>query len=166
MTRTRIQARTLDGARYLRLAACGAVIAGAMFCARAARAAETAASTATATTTSAVGAGSMLQFAFGLAVVLGLILAAGWFMKRFNVGPSAAGTVKVVAGASVGQRERVVVVEVGDSWLVLGVAPGRVNALHTMPRGEVAAAPAIAGAAPQAAFAQWLKEKMEKRSGR
>jgi flagellar protein FliO/FliZ len=166
MTRTRIQAKTLDGARYVRLAACGAVIAAAFVCARAARAAETAVNKSVGTTSSAVGAGSMLQFAFGLAVVLGLIVAAGWFMKRFHVGPSAAGTVKVIAGASVGQRERVVVVEVGDNWLVLGVAPGRVNALHTMPRGEIAAAPAPAGAAPQAAFAQWLKEKMEKRSGR
>jgi flagellar protein FliO/FliZ len=109
----------------------------------------------------------MLQFGFGLAVVLGLIVAAGWFMKRFSIGPSAAGTVKVVAGASVGQRERVVVVEIGDKWLVLGVAAGRVNALHTMPRGEIAASATPAGVAPQgAAFAQWLKEKMEKRGGR
>ena len=113
-----------------------------------------------------MSAGGMLQFALGLAVVLGLIVAAGWFMKRFHIGPSAAGTVKVVAGASVGQRERVVVVEVGDKWLVLGVAPGRVNALHTMPRGEVAAAPAPGAANPQVAFAQWLKDKMEKRGGR
>ena len=45
-------------------------------------------------------AGSMLQFAIGLGVVLGLIVAAGWFMKRFQLGPSAAGLVKVVAGAA------------------------------------------------------------------
>ena len=164
MTGQAFNLRTPEAARSLRLAVCGAVIAGAMLFAGAARAAETAAP---ATPTSAVGAGSMLQFAFGLAVVLGLIVAAGWFMKRFSIGPSAAGTVKVVAGASVGQRERVVVVEIGDNWLVLGVAPGRVNALHTMPRGEIAATPAASAALPQgAAFAQWLKEKMEKRSGR
>jgi flagellar protein FliO/FliZ len=165
MTSVHFTARSLETLRYVRLGACGLVIAAAMLFAGAARAAETAAPAAT--TTSAVGAGSMLQFAFGLAVVLGLIVAAGWFMKRFHIGPSAAGTVKVVAGASVGQRERVVVVEIGDNWLVLGVAPGRVNALHTMPRGEIASAPATIGAAPQgAAFAQWLKDKMEKRSGR
>ena len=164
MTGQQFTARALESARFVRLSVCGAVIAGAMIFAGSARAAETAAPAAT--TTSAVGAGSMLQFAFGLAVVLGLIVAAGWFMKRFHIGPSAAGTVKVVAGASVGQRERVVVVEIGDNWLVLGVAPGRVNALHTMPRGEIAAAPSAVGAAPQAAFAQWLKDKMEKRSAR
>ena len=164
MTRVRFTARSLEALRFARLGVCGFVVAAAVLFAGAARAAENAVP---ATPPSAVGAGSMLQFAFGLAIVLGLIVAAGWFMKRFSIGPSAAGTLKVVAGASVGQRERVVVVEIGDNWLVLGVAPGRVNALHTMPRGEIASAPGAVGPAPQgAAFAQWLKDKMEKRSGR
>ena len=164
MTSPEARQHSFEAARYLRLGVCGAIIALAVICAGVARAAETAVP---ATPPSAVGAGSMLQFAFGLMVVLGLIVAAGWFMKRFQVGPSAAGTVKVIAGASVGQRERVVVVEVGDNWIVLGVAPGRVNALHTMPRGEISAVPgAPAAVNPQTAFAQWLKEKMEKRSGR
>jgi flagellar protein FliO/FliZ len=111
-----------------------------------------------------MSAGNMLQFAIGLAMVLGLIVAAGWFAKRFSIGPSAAGLVKVVAGAAVGQRERVVVVEVGDVWMVLGVAPGRVNALHTMPRGSVSAHPTLAHqpGAPTG-FAGWLKQTMEKR---
>jgi len=112
-----------------------------------------------------MSAGSMLQFALGLAIVLGLIVAAGWFMKRFSIGPSASGLVRVVAGAAVGQRERVVVVEIGETWMVLGVAPGRVNTLHTMPRGEVAAAGTqqTPAALNPAAFAGWLKETMEKR---
>jgi flagellar protein FliO/FliZ len=96
--------------------------------------------------------------------VLGLIVAAGWFAKRFAIGPSASGTLKVVAGAAVGQRERVVIVEVGDVWMVVGVAPGRVNALHTMPRGTVTAQPLVAqplGAS--GGFAGWLKQTMEKR---
>ena len=111
----------------------------------------------------------MLQFGLGLAIVLGLIVAAGWFMKRFSLGPSAAGLVKVIAGASIGQRERVVVVEVGETWMVLGVAPGRVNALHTMPRGEIAPVAPMHGGAPvpaPAAFAAWLKDTMDKRRGK
>jgi flagellar protein FliO/FliZ len=119
-----------------------------------------------------MSAGGMLQFAFGLAMVLGLIVAAGWFAKRFKIGPTASGLVKVIAGAAVGQRERVVVVEVGDTWMVLGVAAGRVNALHTMPRGTVSAV-AVPASAPApthpmalpAGFAGWLKQTMEKRRG-
>ena len=104
----------------------------------------------------------MLQFALGLGLVLGLIMAAGWFMKRFNVGPSASGLVKVVAGAAVGQRERVVIVEIGDTWMVLGVAPGRVSPLHTMPRREAASQQFPPPGTP-AGFAGWLKATMEKR---
>ena len=150
--------------RTTRLIVCGAVIGGSMVCARIARAAET-----IAPPSSGLGTGSMLQFGLGLAIVLGLIVAAGWFMKRFSIGPSAGGLVKVIAGASIGQRERVVVVEVADTWMVLGVAPGRVNALHTMPKGEIAVTtPTHGGTAvpAPAAFAAWLKDTMEKRRGK
>jgi len=111
-----------------------------------------------------MSAGGMLQFGLGLAIVLGLIVAAGWLMKRFSIGPSASGLVRVIAGAAVGQRERVVVVEIGDTWMVLGVAPGRVSALHTLPRGEASVAmQQTAPALNPASFAAWLKETMEKR---
>ena len=116
-----------------------------------------------------MSAGSMLQFAFGLMLVLGLIVAAGWFMKRFSIGPSSSGLVKVIAGAAVGQRERVVVVEIGDTWMVLGVAAGRVSPLHTMPRGQMpVTAPQsnIPAAINPPAFAAWLKDTMEKRRGK
>ena len=152
----------LRGTRFARLALCGAVIGASVLFAQAADAAENVPPPST------LGAGSMLQFGLGLAIVLGLIVAAGWFMKRFSLGPSASGILKVVAGTSVGQRERVVLVEVGETWMVLGVAPGRVNALHTMPRGQIASAPTQGGTpvpAP-AAFAAWLKDTMEKRRGK
>jgi flagellar protein FliO/FliZ len=84
-----------------------------------------------------LSAGTMLQFALGLAAVLGLILAAGWVMKRSALGKSAPGMIKVLAGAAVGQRERVVIVEVADVRMVLGVAPGQVTALHTIPLTEL-----------------------------
>ena len=72
---------------------------------------------------------------------------------------------RVVAGAAVGQRERVVVVEVGSTWLVLGVAPGSVTALHQMPSVALDAQTAAPGAAIPP-FAHWLKKFMEKRSER
>ena len=40
---------------------------------------------------------------------------------------------KVVSSTSVGQRERVVVVEVAGQWLVLGVTPQNIHTLHTLP---------------------------------
>jgi flagellar protein FliO/FliZ len=42
--------------------------------------------------------------------------------------------VKVVGATMVGPRERVVVIEVEDARLVLGVGGGQVRLLHTLPR--------------------------------
>jgi flagellar protein FliO/FliZ len=108
----------------------------------------------------ASAAGSLLQVFIGLVAVLLLIVATAWVGKRMGVAPgSASGPLQVVASTSVGTRERVVVVEVGESWLVLGVAPGSVNALATLPRGE--ARPA--SAAVPGGFAARLQQLIEKR---
>ena len=113
--------------------------------------------------TSAPGsAGSLLQVVFGLLVVLGLLAGALWFLKRLGGGRFAPGSVvKIVGGVSVGNRERVMVVEVADQWIVIGVAPGQVNTLASMPRQEQPAAQAAAGA-PN--FSAWLKQTIEKRN--
>jgi flagellar protein FliO/FliZ len=42
----------------------------------------------------------------------------------------------LVGALSLGGRERIMVVEVGDQWIVVGASPGRVNALATMPKGR------------------------------
>jgi len=47
-----------------------------------------------------------------------------------------------------GQRERVVIVEVAGTWLVLGVAPGQVSKLHELPAPAADAAPASPVDAP------------------
>jgi len=49
--------------------------------------------------------------------------------------------IKIHTMVSVGARERVVLLEVGQQWLLVGVAPGRVNTLLTLtespiPEGE------------------------------
>ncbi|MHB1216211.1 MAG: flagellar biosynthetic protein FliO [Thiobacillus sp.] len=88
-------------------------------------------------------AGSLLQVFIGLVAVLLLIAATAWVAKRLGVTHGGtSGLLNVISSASVGTRERVVVVEVGDSWLVVGVAPGSVNALMTLPKGEIQSSPA------------------------
>jgi len=117
---------------------------------------------ATAPAASAVPAGSVFQVVAGLAVVLALVGAAAWLLKRFSgLRGTGSGLIRIVGGAAVGQRERVVLVEVGATWLLLGVAPGQVRTLHTMPKNESAAAPD----APPAdlGFSGWLRRMSEKR---
>jgi flagellar protein FliO/FliZ len=83
----------------------------------------------------ASGWGALLQGLFGLAVVLGLLYAFLWLLRRY--GQTNAGTqgiVKVVGGVMLSPRERLVMVEVKDTWLMLGVASGQVSLVHSMPK--------------------------------
>jgi flagellar protein FliO/FliZ len=108
------------------------------------------------------GLGNVLQVTLGLALVLAMVAGAAWLLRRLGVGPvRKSGPLQVVGGVPVGQRERVVLVEVRGTWLVLGVAPGQVRALHSMPRPEAADAEVPAADASNA-FAAWLQRTMEK----
>ena len=111
-------------------------------------------------------AAGLLQAGFGLAVVIGLIFLFAWVARRFGLQPSGSGKlIKVVSSAMVGQRERVVVVEIGDAWLVLGVAAGQVRALHTLPAQsphEPLAAPNMNGFVAPGSFSQKLWESINK----
>ncbi len=106
------------------------------------------------------GAG-LLQVVLGLGVVIAALVGGLWLLKRLAAPHgAAAGALRVVAGTAVGARERVVLVEVGETWLVLGVAPGQVSALHRMPKGELPHAPPSAAGRE---FGAWLKQVMERK---
>lgn len=80
-----------------------------------------------------LGAGSLLQLVLGLGLVLALIGGAAWASRRFGRLPLGPGNgLRVLGAVAVGARERVVLVEVGEAQLLLGVAPGRVQALHVL----------------------------------
>lgn len=104
-----------------------------------------------------LGIGAVLQTLVGLAVVIGLVFACAWLARRFGFQPARrGGPLKVVSSVGLGAKESATIVEIGDTWLVLGVAPGNVRLLHTLPAGPAAAtataasgsADAPAGAAP------------------
>lgn len=75
----------------------------------------------------------VLQMLIGLAVVLLLIGGLAWVLRNvLRVQPGVHGQMRVLGGLSLGARERVVLVEVGATQLVLGVSPGRVQTLHVL----------------------------------
>ena len=107
-----------------------------------------------------MGATSLLQTTIGLALVLALIVAVAWIAKRFvPAGVRGGASLSIVASQAVGQRERVVVVEVGDQWLVVGVAPGRVSSLGMLPRGELPQPPSPASVSFSSALSRALARK-------
>lgn len=83
----------------------------------------------------AADAGSLGGLVFSLLLIVGLILALGWFARRmpgFGGGAASKTGLRLVASLPVGARERVVVVEVGSTQLLLGVGAGGVRTLHTL----------------------------------
>ncbi|HEV7814103.1 MAG TPA: flagellar biosynthetic protein FliO [Janthinobacterium sp.] len=113
--------------------------------------------------------GSLLQTVLGLVFVLALLAALAWFLKRYgprNIGGNAA--LRLVGTLSLGGRERIVVVEVADQWIVVGASPGRLNALATLPRQEILPPGLLAPQNGLAAtnFSEWLKQTIEKRNGK
>jgi flagellar protein FliO/FliZ len=76
---------------------------------------------------------SLWQLTLGMVAVLGLIMGIAWLLKRsgrFQI--AAGGGLRVLGGLSMGTRERVVLLQVGETQLLLGVAPGRVQTLHVL----------------------------------
>lgn len=114
---------------------------------------------------SPVSLGGMLQVLLGLGLVLAAVAGSAWLLRRFSPGQiGAGGAVKVIGGVALGPKERLVLVEIGETWLVLGVAPGQVNTLHTLSKPETGA---LAAEVPSGrggqGFSVWLKQAMQGR---
>ncbi|HBD3201125.1 TPA: flagellar type III secretion system protein FliO [Enterobacter hormaechei] len=112
---------------------------------------------------SAVPGSPLLQVSGALFGIIAFILIAAWLAKRFGLAGKTAGTrgLKVSASTPLGP-ERVVIVEVEDARLVLGVTASSINVLHTLPP-----APATVEANAQApADFQSVMKSLLKRPGR
>jgi flagellar protein FliO/FliZ len=76
----------------------------------------------------------LLSVIVALLVVIGLILAVAWLLRRLpGAGLRPMPGLRVVASLAVGPRERVVLVDVGGQQLLLGVTAHTVNLLHALP---------------------------------
>jgi flagellar protein FliO/FliZ len=109
-----------------------------------------------------VSTSAFIQGLIGLIVIIGLLLVTLAALKRWGGqfgGVSTTG-MKVISGLSVGARERILLVEVGDTWLVVGVTASQIRTLHTLPKNAL---PALAAPENKPAFAQWLSTVMERK---
>lgn len=77
--------------------------------------------------------GMLAQMVFVLLVVVGLLLGLAWMLRRSGLVQGAAnGQMRVLGALSVGARERVVLVQVGQEQLVLGVTAAEISLLHLL----------------------------------
>ena len=83
----------------------------------------------------------VLRMVASLALIVFVILAGAWFLRRAGLLRTGAGqSLKIVGAQSLGARASVVVVQVDDARLVVGVTPQQITLLHTMPPGDPASA--------------------------
>lgn len=73
----------------------------------------------------------LLQVIGSFVVVILLLVGVLVLLRRFNgVGSQMSGNMRVVSSVGVGQRERVVLLQVGEEQILVGVGPGNVRKIH------------------------------------
>lgn len=127
-------------------------------------AAEPVATAATAAAAPAVSsgvAGQLTQLVFGLLLVLGLIFFLAWLLRRVQqAGPAGKGQViELIGSRALGPRDRLMLVQVGNEQILLGLSPGTITALHVL-KEPVQVPSGTEKATPE--FAQRLLEMLGK----
>ena len=87
---------------------------------------------ATAPVSSGLG-GQLTQLVLGLLLVVGLIFVLAWLMRRVQqVGPGNGQVIEMIGSRALGTRDRLVLVQVGEEQILLGITPGRITPLHVL----------------------------------
>ncbi|MFS2199525.1 flagellar biosynthetic protein FliO [Pseudomonas sp. Pseusp3] len=104
--------------------------------------------------------GQLTQLVFGLLLVLGLIFLLAWLLRRVQqAGPAGKGQViDIVGSRALGPRDRLMLVQVGNEQILLGLSPGSITALHVLK--EPVQVPSSEKPTPE--FAQRLLEMLGK----
>ena len=104
-----------------------------------------------AASTAHTAGGGLAEVTLALLAIVALIAGLAWLMKRARgFGTTAHDRIQVLGERSLGPKERCVLVRVGATEILIGVASGGVSTLHVFPEGTVTelppAPPATTGA--------------------
>ncbi|QIL89894.1 flagellar biosynthetic protein FliO [Microbulbifer harenosus] len=111
---------------------------------------------------SVIGLAMLGKVAGVLIALIALILLCAWLLRRLapGMGHNSHGPqLKIVASKALGTREKVVVLQVQDQWLLLGVGGGQISHLHTLP-AEIPPSEQSTSAPLPDTFAQRLAQAM------
>jgi flagellar protein FliO/FliZ len=110
-----------------------------------------------------VSSGTYIQAALALALIVGLLAGTAWLARKVSGGKGfGQGGMKIVGGVAIGPRERIVLLEVGNEWLVVGIVPGQIRTLHRLDKGTVPNDELVAST--DKPFTQWLQGIAERRN--
>lgn len=78
-----------------------------------------------------------LRWSIGLLFVIAAIFACAFLLRKLpGFSSQAAGVLRILGGVSLGNRERAVLLQVGERQLLLGVSPGSVRTLWVIEQGS------------------------------
>lgn len=79
-----------------------------------------------------LSAGYYLRLGAALVLVLAVFFVFAWVLKRFNRIPASQNGLHIVSGLNVGNKEKLLVVQVGKKQLLLGVTANSISKLHQL----------------------------------
>jgi len=110
---------------------------------------------------SPLSVGSLTQLTLSLIAIVALILAISWALKRLKMsGPRGSGDISVLDELSVGPRDRIVLIRVGESQVLVGV-----SASGLVPLTPLAVPIVLKGGTPPPAFAERMRDLMKRPGG-
>lgn len=72
-----------------------------------------------------------MSLAASLLLVIGAIVAFGWIFSRSKmIGGGNSDAIRIVASRALGAKERLMLVEIADKQLLIGMTPAHVQTLH------------------------------------
>ena len=78
-----------------------------------------------------ISSSGIMEMMSGLIFVVVLIFALAWLFKRMGTGSfGLSGAIKILSAMSLGNRDRIALIEVGEKQMLIGISPGRVSTLH------------------------------------
>ena len=81
--------------------------------------------------TPVVGGGDVASLLISMVIVIAVILVLGWLYSRSRfIGGGSAEAIQIVASRALGTKERLMVVEVADQQLLVGMTANGVQTLH------------------------------------
>jgi flagellar protein FliO/FliZ len=99
-----------------------------------------------------------VQIMLSLILVLLIIFISAWLLRRYGRFPGVAdGNLKVLGALSVGQRERILLLQVGSEQILVGVTSSKISTLHELKEPVVVTDPVRGG------FSERLQEAMLQR---
>ena len=82
---------------------------------------------------SAINMVDYFKVLFGLVFVIALFLGSTFLFKRYgNASMTGRGQMRLVDGLHLGNKERLVLVELNDKQILLSITPGQINKLDTI----------------------------------